>query len=264
VDDKSSANTQVKLAVVVVTLNEEENIEDCLDSLSFVDDIVVVDSGSTDRTVELCRAKGARVFHNEWKGYIEQKNYALSLVNSEWVLSLDADERISRKLREEIIAELKNPSADGYDIPRLAYYINRWMYRGGWYPDRKLRLFRRGKGFWTGENPHDRISVGDGKVGRLEGIIYHLSFSDIASHVATLNRFSTIGAQERMKKGKGSGIIFAVIRPVFTFVKMYFIRLGFLEGAPGFIAASLSAYHVFSKYWKIMEMMENGDWPSEG
>ncbi|MDH5510423.1 MAG: glycosyltransferase family 2 protein [Nitrospinota bacterium] len=263
-ENKPASSGLVKLSAVVVCLNEEEKIADCLDSLSFVGDIVVVDSGSTDRTLEICRAKGARVFHNEWKGYIEQKNFALGKVDSEWVLSLDADERISASLRDEILVELIDPSADGYLIPRLAYYVNRWIYRCGWFPDRKMRLFRRGMGRWIGENPHDRVSVGKGKVAKMDGIIYHLSFEDIAAHVRTLNDFSTIGAQERLKKGKRSGMVSVITRPLFTFVKMYFIRLGFLEGAPGFIVSALSAYHVFSKYWKIMEMMENGDGKAEG
>jgi len=261
--NEKPASGPVKLSAVVVCLNEEDKISDCLESLSFVDDIVVVDSGSTDKTLEICRAKGARVFHNEWKGYIEQKNFALAKVDSEWVLSLDADERISAGLRAEILAEIENPRADGYQIPRLAYYINRWIYRCGWFPDRKMRLFRRTLGRWIGENPHDKISVGDGKVADMEGIIYHLSFDDIASHVRTLNDFSTIGARERLKKGKRSGMIFVITRPLFTFIKMYVVRLGFLEGAPGFILSALSAYHVFSKYWKIMEMIEDDDRQAE-
>jgi glycosyltransferase involved in cell wall biosynthesis len=247
------------IAAIVVSLNEEEKISDCLDSLSFVDDIVVVDSGSVDRTVEICKAKGARVFHNEWKGYIEQKNFALGLADHEWTLSLDADERISAALRAEIIEEMKNPRADGYLIPRLAYYVNRWIFHCGWFPDRKLRLFRRNMGRWTGENPHDRVEVITGNTLRMSGVIYHLSFEDIAAHLRTLNDFSTIGAAERLKKGKRSGSASAVFRPAFTFVKMYFLKLGFLEGTPGFIVSALSAYHVFSKYWKVTEMIAAGE-----
>ena len=254
VENQNSPSRRVKLAAVVVALNEEEKIGDCLESISFVDDIVVVDSGSTDRTLEICHAHGARVFHNEWKGYIEQKNFALSLVESDWVLSVDADERVSARLREEIIAELKNPQADGYYIPRLAYYVNRWIYHCGWFPDRKLRLFRREVGRWTGENPHDKVMVSTGRTARMAGIIFHLSFEDIAAHVRTLNDFSTIGARERLKKGKDSGPAHIIFRPLFTFLKMYLFRRGFQDGLPGFIVSALSAFHVFSKYWKITEM----------
>ena len=247
------------IAAIVVALNEEDKIADCLDSLSFVNDIIVVDSGSTDRTVEICKAKGARVFHNEWKGYIEQKNFALGLADHEWTLSLDADERVSAALRREIIEEMKNPKADGYKIPRLAYYINRWIYHCGWFPDRKLRLFRRNMGRWTGENPHDRVEVITGNTAVMKGIIYHLSFEDVAAHVRTLNDFSTIGAVERLKKGKRSGVFSAAFRPFFTFTKMYILKMGFMDGIPGFIVSGLSAYHVFSKYWKVMEFLENAD-----
>lgn len=243
-----------KLSAAIITKNEEDKIADCIDSLSFADEIVVVDSGSTDRTVEMALARGAKVVHNDWPGHVGQKNFALDQTTGDWTISLDADERISKKLREEILLALESPKADGYAIPRLVYYINRWIFHCGWYPARKARLIRKGSGRWGGENPHDRLFV-EGRVDTLRGDIYHLSFDDVSEHLRTINSFTDIAANERVAKNETAGYISMTLRPVGTFMKMYFLKRGFLDGIPGLIISALSAYHVFCKYVKIRERM---------
>ncbi|VAX25317.1 hypothetical protein MNBD_NITROSPINAE02-663 [hydrothermal vent metagenome] len=242
----------IKLSAAIITKNEEDKIADCIDSLSFADEIVVIDSGSTDKTVEIARSKGAKVIFNQWPGHIEQKNFAIGQTSGRWALSLDADERVSGKLREEIIAKLANPSAQGFAIPRLVYYINRWIRHCGWYPARKIRLFERDKGRWGGENPHDKIIL-RGKQEDLKGDLYHLSFDDISEHLRTINFFTDVAAKERADKGQTAGLGSIVFRPPATFIKMFLLNLGFLDGVPGFIVSTLSSYHVFCKYVKIWE-----------
>ncbi|MBI4666103.1 MAG: glycosyltransferase family 2 protein [Nitrospinae bacterium] len=241
-----------KLSAAVITKNEEDKIADCLQSLYFADEIVVVDSGSTDRTVEIARSMGAKVIHNDWPGHIQQKNFAIDQTTGDWILSLDADERVSAQLRDEIIKTLDPLRAEGYAIPRLVYYINRWICHCGWYPARKVRLFKRGAGRWGGENPHDRVFM-EGRVANLKGHIYHLSFDNISEHLTTIQSFTDIAAKERIDKGLTAGFWSMLLRPPGMFVKMYFLKLGFLDGIPGLIISLLSAYHVFSKYAKIWE-----------
>lgn len=243
---------RVPLTAAIITLNEEAKIADCLDSVAFADEIVVVDSGSTDRTVAIAGERGAKVIYNPWPGHVAQKNFAVAAAAHRWILSLDADERVSRKLRAEIEAALENPSFDAYEFPRPVFYLNRWMAHSGWYPARKVRLFDREKARWGGENPHDRVMV-DGAVGRLDGDLYHLSFDDLTGHVATIQSFTDIAAGEREAKGERAGWVAIALRPPATFFKMYVLKLGFLDGVPGLVAAGLSAYHVFVKYVKLRE-----------
>lgn len=244
---------ETRLTALVISKDEEEKIEDCLKSLLFADEIVMIDSGSTDGTIEIAKSYGVRVVHNDWPGYIGQRNFAKKFAEGEWVLSLDADERVSPELRDEIIKVLKNPKADGYAIPRVVFYINRWIRHCGWYPDRKIRLFKKEKGVWGGENPHDKVIL-DGKVENLNGDLYHLSFDDISDHIRTIQNFTSVAADERVAKGKKAGLFAILLRPPATFLKMYILKRGFLDGIPGFIVSSLSAWHVFSKYIKIREI----------
>lgn len=242
-----------KLSASIIAKNEEDKIADCIASLSFADEIVVVDSGSTDRTVEVALSKGAKVVYNEWAGYVGQKNFAMDQSTGDWTLHIDADERVSKRLREEVLLALENPVADAYTMPRLVYYINRWILHCGWYPARKARLVRKGAGRWGGENPHDSLFV-NGRVGALHGDIYHLSFNDISEHLRTINSFTDIAAAERYAKDVRAGFLSITLRPLGTFMKMYFFKLGFLDGIPGLIISSLSAYHVFCKYVKLREI----------
>lgn len=247
----------IRLSAAVIALNEESKITDCLDSLAFCDEIVLVDSGSTDETLSIARSRGARIFHNAWPGYVKQKNFAIDQCRGEWILSLDADERVSERLRSSIISALReeNPKVDGYSIARLVWYIDRWIYHA-WYPSRRVRLFRRSKARWGGVDPHDRIEI-DGAIARLDGDIYHLSFDDISAHLETIRRFSSIGAGELLAGDRRDSIrlrfplLNGFARGSIVFLKSYFARRGFLDGAPGLIIAVLSAYDVLVRYRRL-------------
>lgn len=239
-----------KLSAAVIAFNEEEKISDCLKSLSFASETVVVDSHSSDRTRDIAKDLGAKVIEKEWPGHIEQKNFALSATSNQWVICIDADERVSQKLRREIETVMENPQADGYAMPRRVFYINRWINHCGWYPARKVRLVRKSKARWGGEDPHDTLIV-DGRVEKLSSDIYHLSFDSIYDHLKTINHFTRVGAEEAHKTGRRARFIDMTLRPLFTFVKMYFLKLGFLDGAPGLIVCALSAFHTFTKYDRL-------------
>lgn len=241
-----------KLSVTIITLNEEHNIRDALESIKWADEIVVVDSGSRDKTVEICREYTDKVFYNPWPGHIEQKNLAIDKASNQWILSIDADERVTPELAGEIKRVLEGPSVDAYAVPRLVFYLGRWIAHS-WYPDYKVRLFRRDKGKWGGINPHDKVVV-DGKVERLKGDLLHYSYKDIAHHVNTMNSFTTISAREYSKLGKKAGPLDLIFKPAGMFLKKYLLKQGFRDGMPGFIIAVSSAYYVFLKYAKLWEM----------
>jgi glycosyltransferase involved in cell wall biosynthesis len=247
-----SHNLPKTVSAAVICLNEEQKIAACLKSLSFCDETIVVDSGSTDNTVAIAQELGAKVIHHDWPGHIEQKNYVITQTNGEWVLSVDADERVTKTLRLEIQRAVSSGEETAYWMPRVVYYINRWIRHSGWYPASKIRLFRRDAGAWGGENPHDQYRT-DQPVGHLKGDLIHLSFDDIGEHVKTLNRFTDVAAAERIMKGRYASYGDIALRPLVTFIKMYFIKAGCLDGVPGLIAALLSTYHVFCKYVKIAE-----------
>ena len=245
----------IGVSAAVIAFNEEEKIEDCLKSLSWVDEIIVVDSHSTDRTREIASSFGAKVIERDWPGNIRQKNFALENCTNEWVISLDADERVSGKLKSEILDMISNPDADGYAMPRKVYYINRWITRCGWYPAPKVRFVKKAKAKWGGVDPHDTLFV-SGKVGSFKGDIYHLSFDSVYDHFKTIDNFTRVGAIEAHKKGKRAGFLDVTLRPAFTFFKMYILKLGFLDGVPGFIATVLSAFHTFSKYDRLFDLQK--------
>src|SRR3990167_2510449 len=249
-----------KLSVTIITYNEEGNIRDCLQSVKWADEIVVVDSFSTDKTVEICREYTDKVYQNRWCGFVEQKKFALSKASHNWILSIDADEMVSDELKEEIIAILKSRTThyniDGYYMPRRAFYVNRWILHCGWYPDYKIRLFKKDKGRWEGTEGaaiHESVKI-NGRIGYLKGDILHYSFMSISSHLKTINSFTSISAMENFKKGKKAGILSILFRPLFNFFKMYILKRGFLDGLLGFIVSVLSSYHVFIKYTKMWEM----------
>ncbi len=243
-----------KISVTIITKNEKDKIRDCLESVKWADEIVVVDSFSTDNTVSICREYTDKVYQREWPGHIEQKNRAIDLTSNQWVLSLDADERITKELADEICA-LKMEGLEkysAYSIPRQVFYMGKPIRHCGWYPARKLRLFDKKKSRWGGENPHDRIYC-SGSVGKLRGDMLHYSFDSIASHIVTINSFTSIAALERKKKGIKGSIPKLILRAPGNFLKMYFLKMGFLDGLPGFIICVLSTMHVFVKYAKLIE-----------
>lgn len=263
-------SAKTPLTVCMITFNEEPNLGAALESVPFADEIIVVDSHSTDRTREIAAAfRGTartgevvvpRVLDRDWPGHVEQKNFAIDAATHEWVLCLDADERVSPELRVEVEAVLAagSPSADGYSMPRKTHYLGRWIRTSGWYPDRKLRLFRRSRGRWGGINPHDHVYV-QGRVEKLTGDILHFSYRDIAHHVRTINSFTSIAAEEKIRRQVGWPVLRMVTHPPAKFLKMYFLQRGFRDGIPGLIIAGLGAFYVFLKYAKLWEIRE-GEW----
>ncbi len=238
-----------------MTFNEERKIRRCLESVRWCDEIVILDSFSTDRTVEICREYTDRVVQQSWLGYVGQRNQLRELATGPWVLVLDSDEEVSPGLRDEIQAELERDSGDvaGYEFPRLVYFIGKWIRHGEWYPDMKLRLFRKSLGRSEGQEPHDRIVV-SGRVKRLRNPLWHYTYDDMSDQIATLNRFSTIASQQRFVEDKRFRWGSLLLHSMFRFIKCYFIRRGFLDGAHGFMIAVVNSFGVFMKYAKLWEL----------
>jgi len=243
------------VSAIVVCFNEERNIDACLESLRWCDEIVVVDSFSTDRTVEICRQYTDRVVQRQWAGYREQKAFAHSLATKEWVLLVDSDERVSPELRAEIKETLQScdGSCAGFAVPRLAFYLDRWWWRGDWYPDYNIRLFRRDRATWGGTDPHEKILV-NGRVRRLRNPLHHFSYRDIEDHVQRINRFTSISSRELFNEQRAWRLGDALFRPAFRFFRSYILKRGFLEGFAGFYVALTSAVYVFLKYAKLWEL----------
>lgn len=246
----------MKLSAVIITYNEEKNIERCIDSLvNVADEIVVVDSFSTDCTKEICLLKGVKFIQNKFEGHIEQKNFAITQAEYQHILSLDADEALSPELANSICHVKENWVYDGYEFNRLTNYCGKWIRHCGWYPDKKLRLWNSSKGRWGGENPHDQFILNKGSsIGFLKGDLLHYSYNSINEHILQLNYFTGIMAEEAAKKGKGSGFLFLLFSPWIKFIKSYFIQLGFLDGYYGFVVCTLSSFATFIKYTKISEL----------
>ncbi|TGE21880.1 glycosyltransferase family 2 protein [Hymenobacter aquaticus] len=244
----------VSLSVVIITFNEEANIGRCLEALQDVaDDVVVVDSFSTDQTVDICRRHGVRVVQHAFAGYVEQKNYATAQARHDYVLQLDADEVLTDALRTSIRATKANWQHAGYTLARLTNYCGTWVRHGGWYPDRKLRLYDRRLGQWEGLLLHERFEVAPGQtVGALAGDALHYSYHSVEQHVSQLNRFTSISAAELALRGKTQVTLFhLLLKPVWKFVHGYFFRLGFLDGFAGLCIATISAWGVFLKFAKL-------------
>lgn len=248
-----------KISVCITAGNEERNIRRALESAKWADEIVIVDSFSTDRTVEICKEYTDRVYQHEWMGYIGQKNLIKDLAIGPWILFLDADEEISPDLRNEIQNEFQrggNTIYAGYEFPRLVRYLGRWILHGDWYPDVKLRLFRKDKGTCGGQEPHDRTTV-SGRVKRLRNPLYHYTYTDISNQMSTLNRFTSISADGKHKAGRAYRLSDLVFRPFFRFIRCYILKRGFLDGVPGLVVASFSSFGVFVKYAKLWEVYLN-------
>lgn len=244
----------IKLSVVIITLNEERNIARCLESVqSVADEILVVDSLSTDKTREICEKFNVRFVEQKFLGYVEQKNFALKLASHEYVLSLDADEALDDKLKQEII-KLKNDfKFNGYSFNRLTMYNGLWVRHCGWYPDTKLRLVKKDLALWVGNNPHDALTV-QGESGKIDGDLLHYSYESISAHVLQTNKFSSIEAQSLYSKGKRASIWKLVSRPALQFFKDYILKKGFLDGRYGFIICFINSLYVLLKYAKMMDI----------
>jgi glycosyltransferase involved in cell wall biosynthesis len=251
----------VKISAVIITLNEEANIEAALRSLEGIaDDIVVVDSRSTDRTVKIAKSRGARVFERAWTNYADQKNYANAQAARPWILSLDADERLSPELRTEILAlkESGDPSCAGFAMPRLVYYLGRWIRHCGWYPDRKVRLFRREAARWEGEYVHETLAL-SGEVRRLRGPIHHFTYRSIGDHLTRLNAFADLGAQKLYAQGRKCRWTHLIVLPTSRFFKSYLLKRGFLDGFAGLVVSVLNGYSIFVRYAKLREIWKKGE-----
>jgi len=244
------------ISACIICLNEEQNIKRCLESVLWVDEIIVVDSMSRDKTVEIARQYTRAVFEKPWEGYAKQKNFAVSKASGTWVLSLDADEEVTPALREEIQGEIEEGSGEcaGYRIPRLSFYQGRWIRHSGFYPDRQLRLFRRELGKWVGGRVHERVEV-KGKVCDLKNDLLHYPYKGtIAGQLDTVNNFSTLLAQDMYEKGKRYRVHLLVFRPLFKFAEVYLLKGGFLDGLAGFVIAVSSSYAMFVRYVKLREI----------
>ena len=244
----------MKLSVAIITKNEEANLARCLESVSFADEIVLVDSQSTDRTLEIARSFDARVSSIDFKGYGPAKQAAVDKAQGEWILSIDADEEISPALKDEITQLLSgSPTSDGYTIPRRTNFLGRWIGYSGWYPDRVLRLFRKSNGGFNDAVIHEKIVV-RGTVGQLQSDIYHYSYPDLESYFTRSNRYTTIGAQQAYDAHKKFAVTDILFRPFATFVKCYIQGQGFRDGLEGFMIAVLSSVAVFAKYSKLRHL----------
>jgi len=244
----------MKITATIITLNEERNIGRAIESLRCCDEILIADSGSIDRTVELAQKLGARVFEAGWRGFAGQKNWAAEQASHDWILSLDADEALSEALEAEIWNLKKNgPDCDGYTMPRLAQYLGKWIFHGGWYPDRKVRLYHRGKAQWVGDFVHESVHA-SGRVGHLDANILHFTCESLSEHVKTVDRYTTLAAQELAARQVRIGWLRLIVEPPWTFVRTYFLHAGFLDGLEGLIIAYMAAFYTFLKYSKARNM----------
>jgi glycosyltransferase involved in cell wall biosynthesis len=250
----------VKISAVLITFNEEANIEAALRSLEGIaDEIVVVDSFSADRTVKLAREFTDRVVQRKWTNYSDQKNYADGLAAHPWILSLDADERISAELRGELrTLKAGEPSCAGFSMPRLVFYLGRWIRHCGWYPDRKVRLFRREAARWEGEYVHETLAV-RGEVRRLKSPLLHFTYRSIGEHLARLDKFADLGAQKLYAQGRKSRWYHLLLLPFSRFLKSFVLKRGFLDGFAGMVVSVLNGYSIFVRYAKLREIWKKGE-----
>jgi len=244
----------MKISAAIITFNEERNISRAMESLRCCDEIVVVDSGSTDRTVELALKLGARVIDCNWRGYAGQKNYASDQCRNDWILSLDADEALSEALEAEIWHIKKNgPTFDAYTMPRLAQYLGRWILHSGWYPDRKVRLFDRRLAKWVGGYVHESVVV-EGSIGHLESNLLHFTCNSLSEHLKTMDRYTTLAAEQLVAQQTPIGWTQLALDPPWTFFQTYVLHRGFLDGTEGLAIAYMAALYNFLKYAKAKNM----------
>lgn len=244
---------KLPISLVVITFNEEAHIERCLRSAPFVSDIVVVDSFSTDRTVEIAKSVGARVFSEKWKGFGPQKAFAAEQAQNPWVLSLDADEALSPELAQEIVEQFStlDPEA-GYLVPRRSFYLGRWIDHGGWYPDYQLRMFNKSHSQWNSAGLHEKVEVK--RQLKLKEDLHHWVFDDLSDQVRTNDRYSSLGAASLAEKKRRFSYFHLLTKPPTKFVETYFFKAGILDGLPGFIISVGAAYSVFLKWAKLWEI----------
>lgn len=249
------------ISACIITLNEEKRLERCLKSLAFVDEIVVVDSGSVDKTVKIAKKYGARVLVRKFDGFVNQKNHAIRSTKKKWILSIDADEVISESLKNEILAALHDSNPEGikkkfssaYRFPRLSYYLGRWIYHCGWYPEYKTRLFLRNRAKFTGGTVHEILETDD-PVATLQGPLLHYSYSNISDHLKRIDQYSTLIAEDKYSRNQKSSVAKAILKSFSKFLITYIYHRGFLDGRAGLVISVLGSYYNFLKYIKLWEL----------
>jgi Glycosyltransferases involved in cell wall biogenesis len=245
----------MKITAIVITLNEEANIARALESVAWADEIIVVDSESRDRTVDIARRFTERVIVRQWPGYSAQKNFAAEQASHDWIFSLDADEQVSEALRREIesLKQVAEPAVAGYEMPRLTFYLGRWIRHSGWYPDWKLRLYDRRRSRWVGDYVHEGLEV-DGAIARLTGDLLHFTVKDASEHHLRIDRYTRLAAEQAHAQGKRISIAPIIFSPLLTFIRSYIFKLGFLDGLQGYAIARFAAHYAFLKNLKLWEL----------
>lgn len=250
-----------KLSVVVITRNEAHNLGAALESVAWADELVVVDSGSTDGTTDVARTFTDRIIVREWPGYIAQKNFAAESAEHDWILSIDADERASAPLADEIAGLMnREPGLRGYRMPRVSHYLGRWLRSTDWYPDYQLRLYDRRYGRWNGRYVHESVKV-EGPVGTLRHELQHHPYRDVSHHLATMDRYTTLAARAMFEEGRRVGAMQLAWHPVLAFLRNYILRKGVLDGGVGLTVSMLNSYYVFLKLAKLREMQQSAAQP---
>jgi glycosyltransferase involved in cell wall biosynthesis len=243
------------LSACIITYNEEDNIRRCLSSLSFASEIILLDSGSSDSTISIAKTfPRIQIHERAFQNYVDQKNYCMSLASQDWILFLDADEEVSPNLRQEIESlESEWENCSGFLIPRLTWYLGKWIRYGGWYPNYQTKLFKKSKGKFEGLLVHERVQL-EGVIKKLKSPIYHYSYRNISDHLKFIDKYSSLAAQEKWNQGKNSGLIWAIGKSFYKFLYMFILKLGFLDGKQGTIIAILGSYYNFLKYIKLYEL----------
>jgi glycosyltransferase involved in cell wall biosynthesis len=243
-----------RVSVTIITLNEADHVAAAIDSAAWADEVVVVDAGSTDGTLDIARAKGATVYTRPWTGYVDQKNFAAERAAHDWIFSLDADERIPHALAAELRRLLAaDPSAPAYRLPRVTFHLGRWIRTTDFYPDFQARLYDRRRARWQGRYVHESVAA-DGPVGRLTNELEHYSYRDLRDQLDRINHYTTLAARQMHEDGRRAGLVDLWIHPPAAFLRNFVLRRGFLDGAAGFIISAANAYSVFLKFAKLWEL----------
>ena len=254
----------MKITAIVITFNEEANIAGALASLAWADEIIVVDSESRDRTTEIARSFTARVIVRPWPGYSAQKNFAAERASHDWIFSLDADEVVSEALRRalESLKLASELGVAGFEMSRLTFYLGRWIYHSGWYPDWKLRLYDRRRARWVGDYVHEGVEV-DGAIARLDGDLLHFTVNNASEHHLRIDRYTTLAAEAAWAQGKGAALASIIFSPPLTFIRSYVFKLGFLDGLQGYAIARFAAHYAFLKNLKLWELSNGKQRPAD-
>ncbi len=246
-------STKPTVSAFIVCCNEEEQIRRCLESLVWCDEIVIIDSGSTDRTLDICREFTKTIFQRPWPGFVAQKRFGLEQCSSDWVLNIDADEVVTPELQKQIVEALGSDSVTcGYELSRIVFFLGQFWRKGGWYPEYRLRLCKRDKTTWGGEDPHEKALV-DGPTKRLNGELLHFTYRDFSNQIRTLNSFSQTSAESMWKRGERASLGKILLNPLARFFKFYLFKKGYREGIRGLFVALIEMFSVFLKYVKLWE-----------